>query len=503
MDKDDIIWRELEEATDEWEKVIRTDAIHRAVGKLILKYRPGQAELMHRVIKGGYNIIYRLEYKDGSSIIMRIPIQGQCALTEWASRAQPLNRVGIVPFPDEKVRYEVATMRYIAAHTTIPVPHIYHHAPAADNPTGLGPFIIMEYIQHQQNMSRVLLDPKHPTSEKPVLNPDISEDKLGYLYAQMANILLQLSTLEFPRIGSLVQNKDNNAISVEGRPLIQNMNDLVVHTNMPPSILPSKTYDSADEWYSALADMHMAQLAFQQNDVVEDEDDARDKYTARQLFRTLSSEKRLLSDLSQTDGGYRLFSEDFRPANVLLDKELRVVGVIDWEFAYAAPAPFAFDPPWWLLLEEPEYWPGGYQAWMQAYEPRFRLFLRVLEAEESKMQAANPARLASDTSQPNVENSRPSLSERMRESWERRTWMLNYASRKSWAFDFVWWKYLDERYLGPNENQDHEARLEFLSVAQRKTMEPFVSSKMEGQRNDEVATWTEKQAANRMAELLI
>lgn len=30
------------------------------------------------------------------------------------------------------------------------------------------------------------------------------------------------------------------------------------------------------------------------------------------------------------------------------------------------------------------------------------------------------------------------LSRRMRESWEKRTWLLNYAARKSWAFDFIW-----------------------------------------------------------------
>lgn len=146
-------------------------------------------------------------------------------------------------------------------------------------------------------MSRALLDPERAVSERPVLDLEIGEDKLEFLYAQMANILLQLSALEFPRIGSLVENEGDDSISIKGRPLIQNMNDLVVHTNMPPRILPSQTYDSADEWYIALADMHMAQLAFQHNDAVEDEEDARDKYTARQLFRNLAIGKRLMPDL--------------------------------------------------------------------------------------------------------------------------------------------------------------------------------------------------------------
>ena len=76
MDKDDVIWRELDDATDEWDKSIRTEKTYRAVGDLILKYRNGQPETTHAVVKGGYNIIYRLEYSDGSSAIMRIPIKG-------------------------------------------------------------------------------------------------------------------------------------------------------------------------------------------------------------------------------------------------------------------------------------------------------------------------------------------------------------------------------------------------------------------------------------------
>jgi hypothetical protein len=58
-------------------KPIRTEAICRAAGNLILKYKSGQPELLHPVIMGGYNIVYRLEYKDGSSVILRIPIKGK------------------------------------------------------------------------------------------------------------------------------------------------------------------------------------------------------------------------------------------------------------------------------------------------------------------------------------------------------------------------------------------------------------------------------------------
>jgi hypothetical protein len=51
-------------------------------------------------------------------------------------------------FADEKVRVEVATLRYIEKMTSVPVPHVYHWGTAAENPLGLGAFIIMDYIPH-------------------------------------------------------------------------------------------------------------------------------------------------------------------------------------------------------------------------------------------------------------------------------------------------------------------------------------------------------------------
>lgn len=392
-------------------------------------------------------------------------------------------------------------MQYVAANTTIPVPRIHHYGTAAENPTGLGAFIIIEYIEHHQNMSRALLDPKRPINDRPVLDPDIGQEKLEFLYGQMANILLQLSSLNFPRIGSLAQGQEGDSVSVERRPLTMNMNELLVHTNMPPRFLPSQTYGTAKEWYCALADMHMAQLALHYNDAAEDDDDVRDKYVARKLFRRLADGNRLWPDGGCSGGGFKLFSQDLRPANVLVDEELRVVGVIDWEFAYAAPAEFTFDPPWWLLLLEPECWPGGYKEWMKAYEPRLHTFLRVLEAEEKAMAETSGA---SSASLPDGDGtaSAPSLSRSMRRSWEERDWMINYAARDSWAFDFIWWKFLDERYFGPNDDQDHRARLHLLSGIQNAAMDNLVTAKAEERSHRRVFEWDEDVAVARVNALL-
>ena len=394
----------------------------------------------------------------------------------------------------------MATIRYIAAKTTIPVPKIYHFGTAAENPTGLGPFIIMDYIEHDRTMSDALNDPTLTPDESHVLDPTISEQKLEFLYRQMANIVLQLSTLTFLRIGSLVQDTDGQ-FSVSGRPLIQNMNSLLEFTGFTPTLLPSQQYSTSDKWYSALADMHLAQLTFQHNDAVLDEDDARDKYVARQLFRRLASDGRLDSGFEMKDNRnsaskFRMYSEDLRPSNVLIDKDLRVVGVIDWEFAYAAPEQFSFDPPWWLLLKSPEYWPSGYTPWMEVYEPRLETFLRVLEGEEKKMRAS------SEIAGGMASLSLP-LSQRMRKSWESKTWMINYAARNSWAFDFIFWRFLDARYFGLNEEADYHARLGLLTQQEIEAMEPFVKMKLEEGKERILVLWDHDSAADQLAKVMV
>lgn len=493
MTKDDLVWEQLEEVSEEWEKSIHTSDTYRAIAKLILKYRDGKPKELHLGVKGGYNVVYRLEYADGSSAVLRMPIRGKtCAFRGYGYDEIIDCLVGVVQFPEEKVRYEAATMRYIAANTTIPVPHVYHCGTAGENPTGLGPFLIMEYIEHDKVMTQVMRDESQDIGETPILDPNISEDKLGFLYGQMANILLQLSRLKFPRIGSLVENEDG--ISAIARPLIQNMNDLVEFTGLPPSQLPCQTFDRAGKWYSVLADMHMNHLTFQHNDVIDDIDDARDKYVSRQLFRNIVAQRRLIPGTSKTEDDFRLWSEDLSPSNVLVDRDFKVVGVIDWEFAYAAPAQFTFDPPWWLILREPEWWSEGYGSFMEVYEPRLETFICALETEEKKATRLLPT---------GGDKAEPPLSQRMRESWKRRTWMVNYAARKSWAFDFIWWKYLDESYFGPNEDQDYKARLGLLSESQREAMEPYVSQKMKESEERRMVNWTDEEAAARLAEVLI
>lgn len=327
--------------------------------------------------------------------------------------------------------------------------------------------------------------------------------------------LLEMSTLSFPRIGSLTERPDG-VIEVTGRPLTHNMNDMIRLANILSTVLPAPTdtFATADEWYTSLADMHIAQLIFQHNDLVVSEDDCRNKYVARQIFRRLAKTGRLSSFGFREDnwsaqalggkvevtcpvpdgsGDFRLWGDDFRAGNILLDDSDNIVALIDWEYTYVAPSQFSLDPPWWLLIETAEIWTEGTMAWIATYEERLKVWLTSMEKAEADFEKDPPF-------------DKP-MSVYMRESWHTDRFWLSYGARKSWVFDMVFWRYLDERFFGSRkvwvpEEDLWRARVHLLSEEERSAMKPFVQRKMEEIKERKIVKWEDDKARRRLSELL-
>ncbi|KIH86432.1 hypothetical protein SPBR_08685 [Sporothrix brasiliensis 5110] len=79
----------------------------------------------------------------------------------------------------------------------------------------------------------------------------------------------------------------------------------------------------------------------------------------------------------------------------------------------------------------------------------------------------------------------------------------NYAARRSWAFDFLWWEYLDEDLFGPSEDQDHKARVAAMTTQQKGLIESFVARKLEEGLNKEIRTWEKEDAVTHLARYLV
>jgi hypothetical protein len=75
-------------------------------------------------------------------------------------------------------------------------------------------------------------------------------------------------------------------------------------------------------------------------------------------------------------------SNDLQPANILIDEKVQIVGVIDWEFTYAAPVKFSYAPPWWLVIKRPEYWNEGIEVWLETSSKGLETFLTAMKGPE-------------------------------------------------------------------------------------------------------------------------
>ncbi|WEW60025.1 hypothetical protein PRK78_005508 [Emydomyces testavorans] len=457
MEYDDLAWNASDAVFDKWKKDELFDRNRLFdLGMLIDKWRGGVAEELCSPGRGAFNVWFRMKFVGGSAVA-RIPSPGKSM------------------FPEEKIQREVAVMQFLQMHTNIPVPFVFHSGPADENPSGFGPFIIMEYVTNESDLVDVLNTPGFGRQDRPILNPQISEEQLRLAYAQMADIILQLNKSSFDAIGSIDKVNKNDDFDdrweVKYRPLTLNMNELVQLGGVSPSLLPQGPFKTTSSYYLALAEMHMIHLASQRNDAIDSAEDCKRKYIARCLFRKLAREGRLCDNAS---GPFKLFCDDLRPANVLVGAGCKLAGAVDWEFTYAAPPEFAHSPPFWLLLESPEFWDDGFDNWTELYEKRLETFLNVL-AEREK-----------DALNRQVLREPQHLAERMKESWKNGDFWVTYAARKSWAFDLIYWAKIDKRFFGDG---DLEERFQLLTIEEQVAMDNFIQRKMKQKEEHTLPEW--------------
>ncbi|KAJ5675774.1 hypothetical protein N7462_008671 [Penicillium macrosclerotiorum] len=368
-------------------------------------------------------------------------------------------------FPEEKTLNEIAVMRYIYDHASIPVPFIFQSS--AMPWKAPEPFIHMGYIQHRFTLNDALNSPGLTIRDPPILNSQIDDNELRNLYGKMADILLRLSGLPMSRIGSLEQI-DDFTWEVNYRPLSLSMNEIVRSGTLPREELPrlETTFDTSSAYFKALTEIHIKHFAHQRNDAIDSEIDCRRKFIARQLFHKLAQDNKLVTP-SLKNRSFTLWCDSLCPANVLLDDDQSVVGMLDWEFTYAAPAEFSCSPPWWLLLERPEWWPLGLDSWSETFQCRLKIFLEALIAQEEK--AVQEGWLTEEQR----------LSGPMWQSWESGDFWISYAARENFAFDEIYWTHIDPRFFGPTANPENawKHRLDMLSEEQKDEMERIVAQK--------------------------
>ena len=137
----------------------------------------------------------------------------------------------------------------------------------------------------------------------------------------------------------------------------------------------------------------------QQPNSVDDGEDARHKYQRIHGLGALTSS---FVDQRYNNGPFKLFCDDFQFGNILVNnaQDLKIVAVLDWEWAYAAPFQMLYSPPRWLLIKKPYNWSDED---IHRYKTLLELFIGILDEEENKRKERR---------------SMPSMATLMRESME-------------------------------------------------------------------------------------
>lgn len=211
-------------------------------------------------------------------------------------------------------------MSYIREKTDIPVPTAIAYGMADDNPTGLGPFLITTFVKGTLLGEILKADSVDEQGDK-VLRSDIPDSILEVVYRQIADITLELSEHDFDQIGSLSLNGDDTW-SIGSGPLTLNSNELARCGNVH---VEPRVYSTTSDYLFAITEQNIIHLEKQRNSI-SSSSDARRKYTARHLFRAAAP-----SFVSQryNQGSFKLFCDDFRPGNILVDDSFKITGIID------------------------------------------------------------------------------------------------------------------------------------------------------------------------------
>lgn len=478
--------------------------LRQSVIDFVCQHRPGtNPRLGDPYSFGSHNFNIQVIFDDGI-VLFRFPIPG------------------VVVYPDETVKAEVATIRYVARYTAIPVPHIHHWGTAAENPTGLRvPFIIMDHIPHATSIGQALEDPEFKIPNIP------DSKKREYLYQQMAEISLQLYSLTSDRIGSLGV-LENGEYAVNSAPLSHNTAYQVVNCGVPVALLPArdKTYSSSTDYFTDSTNMTIAALLFMNEKCIEFETDCRDSFVARCLVRDIVRRRQnstgephqpspeAEAQIGQPHETFRLWGDEFRPDNVLLDENGVVVGVIDWEYTYFAPETYWRSPPWWLPAEimddnyndggadsrtshreellhdaEKEKEEKGEGSLKEQWDELVGTYLRAVAKVEKKLQSdqqdrplgnhlcSRPDRVQM-VSAPAPQQLPPSQIMRHRWDENKAEFALITSLAQSFLLDSYFWGSIDESCWGENVG-GHKGRLELLNDPCRMLMDWFVHRRVE------------------------
>lgn len=228
---------------------------------------------------GFNNVVLELAFSDDVYWIARIPYRA----LDVADRTSMLS--------------EIATMKIIHKHTTIPVPRIFDFETSADQPFGY-PYVFMEYLAGHilsNGLANAIPQQHHKKVAK-----------------QLANVFMELQSLTFSRIGRLWCGEQ---------------------VDQPTEIIAMAWHCSPGPLQTSL-EYFYCQRQGENREVSGMHQDEPDWLTACWVLKTALTH---MTIEDRVRGPFPLCHLDLHFGNMLFDNEHNLTGIIDWSGAQAAP----------------------------------------------------------------------------------------------------------------------------------------------------------------------
>lgn len=244
-------------------------------------------------------------------------------------------------------------MQYVRDHTNIPIPRVYAYGRSRlrHNTLAHQVFIVSDYMDGKSLTKRMLRNsPEHCRRQ---------------FLGDMADILAELRRLEFRQGGSLMHNATvgfwprlmpildrqvaftpQSATDHRFGPRVvgaisMRRNELQIDGYRAPRSITTTANEFFRERYQLL--QYMWKMPSQE---LSREEAERDEFALHALsLEETQNISRLKTDPS--GDSFYLAHPDLRVDNIIVDDELRIRGIIDWEFSVTVPR-YAFLPPSWL-----------------------------------------------------------------------------------------------------------------------------------------------------------
>ena len=199
-------------------------------------------------------------------------------------------------------------------------------------------------------------------------NPDLRTN----LFKDLSHIMLNLSQLPLPRIGSWTIN-DRGVLMLSNRPLAHHFHSLEnegISTNIPRNL----TYITADAYYTDLLACHDSRIRNQPNSIISEED-------GLSQMANLFTMRGLLPYFTNRDlrhGPFIFNLTDLHASNIFVDDKWHIKYIIDLEWACSLPIEM-LAPPYWITNRGVDQLRGEE---LQTFENAHQEFVDIFEQEE-------------------------------------------------------------------------------------------------------------------------